>query len=94
MIGKLIPAGTGMKQYKEISVDYGENTEMMNRHAPKAEDEKFVYDTSSAPETQEEESLILEGDTIEETSAEDAPEIEEAVIVELAEEADADEPNA
>ena len=94
MIGKLIPAGTGMKQYKEISVDYGENTEMMNRHTPKAEDEKFVYDTSSAPETQEEESLILEGDTIEETSAADAPEIEEAVIVELAEEADADEPNA
>ena len=30
IIGKLIPAGTGMKRYKNVSVDYGVNTEYMN----------------------------------------------------------------
>jgi len=29
IIGKLIPAGTGMKRYKEIDLDYGVNTELM-----------------------------------------------------------------
>jgi len=29
IIGKLIPAGTGMKRYKDITVDYGVNTEYM-----------------------------------------------------------------
>ena len=29
MIGKLIPAGTGMKQYRNIEVDYGENEPLM-----------------------------------------------------------------
>ncbi|MDR0570963.1 MAG: DNA-directed RNA polymerase subunit beta' [Clostridiales Family XIII bacterium] len=29
IIGKLIPAGTGMKRYKNVSVDYGVNTEYM-----------------------------------------------------------------
>jgi DNA-directed RNA polymerase subunit beta' len=30
IIGKLIPAGTGMKRYKNINVDYGVNTEYMD----------------------------------------------------------------
>ena len=29
IIGKLIPAGTGMKRYRDIAVDYGENEEYM-----------------------------------------------------------------
>ena len=29
IIGKLIPAGTGMRMYKDIELDYGENTELM-----------------------------------------------------------------
>ena len=29
MIGKLIPAGTGMKRYKNIDIDYGVNAEIM-----------------------------------------------------------------
>lgn len=29
IIGKLIPAGTGMRRYKEIDLDYGVNTELM-----------------------------------------------------------------
>ena len=29
MIGKLIPAGTGMKRYGAVDVDYGENEPLM-----------------------------------------------------------------
>ena len=32
IIGKLIPAGTGMKRYKNIEVDYGVNTELMESY--------------------------------------------------------------
>jgi DNA-directed RNA polymerase subunit beta' len=41
IIGKLIPAGTGMKRYKNISVDYGINTELMDSFKPPAEDEDY-----------------------------------------------------
>jgi DNA-directed RNA polymerase subunit beta' len=41
IIGKLIPAGTGMKRYKSISVDYGVNTELMDSFKPPVEDEDF-----------------------------------------------------
>ena len=34
IIGKLIPAGTGMKRYKNIQVDYGVNTELMESYQP------------------------------------------------------------
>ena len=33
IIGKLIPAGTGMKRYKNIDVDYGVNEEFMREYA-------------------------------------------------------------
>jgi DNA-directed RNA polymerase subunit beta' len=39
IIGKLIPAGTGMKRYKNIGVDYGINTEYMESFANYAYDE-------------------------------------------------------
>ena len=32
MIGKLIPAGTGMKRYKNIELDYGVNAEIMESY--------------------------------------------------------------
>ena len=32
IIGKLIPAGTGMKRYKNIDVDYGVNEEFMREY--------------------------------------------------------------
>ena len=32
MIGKLIPAGTGMKRYKNIDLDYGVNAEIMESY--------------------------------------------------------------
>lgn len=41
IIGKLIPAGTGMKRYKNISVDYGINTELMESFKPPTEDDDF-----------------------------------------------------
>ena len=34
IIGKLIPAGTGMKRYKDITLDYGVNTEYMESFTP------------------------------------------------------------
>lgn len=39
IIGKLIPAGTGMKRYKNITLDYGVNTEMMARYDRVPEEE-------------------------------------------------------
>ncbi|MGP1570364.1 MAG: DNA-directed RNA polymerase subunit beta' [Eubacteriales bacterium] len=44
IIGKLIPAGTGMRRYKNIEVDYGVNTELMesfSRKAMEQENEDF-----------------------------------------------------
>ncbi len=38
IIGKLIPAGTGMKRYRDIEVDYGANTEYMENYAQYVED--------------------------------------------------------
>ncbi len=40
IIGKLIPAGTGMKRYKDIDVDYGINTEYMESFKAHDEDEE------------------------------------------------------
>ncbi|MDR1291920.1 MAG: DNA-directed RNA polymerase subunit beta', partial [Clostridiales Family XIII bacterium] len=37
IIGKLIPAGTGMKRYKNISVDYGVNAEFMEAYQKQLE---------------------------------------------------------
>lgn len=39
IIGKLIPAGTGMKRYKSIDLDYGINTALMEAYTAMLEDE-------------------------------------------------------
>lgn len=41
IIGKLIPAGTGMKRYKNITVDYGVNTALMDSFKPPMEEEDY-----------------------------------------------------
>lgn len=41
IIGKLIPAGTGMKRYKNINLDYGVNTELMESFKTPEEEEDF-----------------------------------------------------
>ncbi|GAB1476173.1 DNA-directed RNA polymerase subunit beta' [Bacillota bacterium] len=44
IIGKLIPAGTGMKRYKDIGLDYGVNTEYMESYnVPEEEEEQDPY---------------------------------------------------
>jgi DNA-directed RNA polymerase subunit beta' len=51
IIGKLIPAGTGMKRYRNISVDYGANTEMMESYGKvKAEADAERADGDGEPQ--------------------------------------------
>ena len=57
IIGKLIPAGTGMKRYKNISVDYGINTELMESFKPPMEDEDYDDFDSDAMRASEVEEL-------------------------------------
>ncbi|MBK5253600.1 MAG: DNA-directed RNA polymerase subunit beta' [Peptostreptococcaceae bacterium] len=52
MIGKLIPAGTGMDVYKNIDVDYGENQYLMDHYQD--------VEPEIAPETEESRILITE----------------------------------
>ena len=40
IIGKLIPAGTGMKRYRDVSVDYGANTEYMENYSQYVEEDE------------------------------------------------------
>ena len=49
IIGKLIPAGTGMKQYRNVEVDYGQNQVLIDEYVRKQElenmhEEKSDYD--------------------------------------------------
>ena len=51
MIGKLIPAGTGMKRYSGIEVDYGDFEEYVNGKAEQEEeDETGSIENIVAPE--------------------------------------------
>ncbi len=42
IIGKLIPAGTGMKRYKNINLDYGVNTELMQSYEAELNEARFA----------------------------------------------------
>ena len=52
MIGKLIPAGTGMKAYRNIQVDYGEYEQFMHS-AEKAEDAENAECAQNSPEKEQ-----------------------------------------
>ena len=67
MIGKLIPAGTGMKRYSNVDIDYGENESLMNGEEDSAigsaedyvampieEAEKYIIEASEETEESEE----------------------------------------
>ena len=54
MIGKLIPAGTGMERYHDIEIDYGENEKLMNP----VESEEIIFDE----ETEETETIVFESE--------------------------------
>ena len=68
IIGKLIPAGTGMKRYKNIKLDYGVNEEFMREYEERmraeAEAAENEFEASEAAETAEmvspEEEVIYE----------------------------------
>ena len=70
MIGKLIPAGTGMKRYSNLEVDYGANDWMMHPSdmpriyddAP-AESASAEAETEDSPETEAEEKPTVYGET-------------------------------
>ena len=98
IIGKLIPAGTGMKRYKNIDVDYGVNTELMEsytaQYAEEEEEENFVElaDTSEIEETafqddaeDHEDHDFIDEDKDELEMTEEAEEEEEAETSEIIE---------
>ena len=63
IIGKLIPAGTGMKRYKNINLDYGVNAEIMENYTRQQELEESLLEedfTAYIPEieTVTEEPLV------------------------------------
>ncbi len=53
IIGKLIPAGTGMKRYKDINLDYGVNTEYMESFNLLQEDEDIEEEIESETSVKE-----------------------------------------
>jgi len=60
IIGKLIPAGTGMKRYKNVNVDYGINTEFMENYNVNEDDDDNVQEYE-----QEDLDDIIEGEDAE-----------------------------
>ena len=54
IIGKLIPAGTGMKRYKNISLDYGVNEELMHSYEVYNDGEYYDYDPQTEYELENE----------------------------------------
>ena len=45
IIGKLIPAGTGMKRYKNVELDYGINTALMEAYVEMLQQQKEEEET-------------------------------------------------
>ncbi len=70
MIGKLIPAGTGMKRYKNIEIDYGVNAEIMENFereqelaAMTAENEEALYENPQPEDNAVEASAVEKPET-------------------------------
>ncbi len=81
IIGKLIPAGTGMKRYKNIKLDYGVNQEIMDNY--EREQERLRYEAEvkeNMADEAEDQADENEDIVIVETEAE--PEAEEVVELE------------
>ncbi|MGN0710949.1 MAG: DNA-directed RNA polymerase subunit beta' [Anaerovoracaceae bacterium] len=63
IIGKLIPAGTGMKRYKSVEVDYGVNTELMESFSrlnelEEEEDFEELADMSSVADSEYTDKIV------------------------------------
>ncbi|MGI6205128.1 MAG: DNA-directed RNA polymerase subunit beta' [Anaerovoracaceae bacterium] len=74
IIGKLIPAGTGLRMYRDIDLDYGENQKLMDDYVkakrraemdaaapeqPAAKQEPKTYDTASTAESEGSDDVFL-----------------------------------
>jgi len=74
IIGKLIPAGTGMKRYKNVEVDYGVNQEIMDNYEREQEllrlqemeeENSFSYDLSRIEPEEPADDYIVEDEVSE-----------------------------
>ena len=65
IIGKLIPAGTGMKLYRNVNVDYGVNTEFMETYKELMEAEEYE-------EEYDEDDFTMDPDDFDQQLAEEA----------------------
>ena len=94
IIGKLIPAGTGMKRYKNIDVDYGVNEEFMREYARYQEEaaeadaeEEFTeavsLEEAEGTEITEVCEVTADGEILEPTEFAEAADVKEADITEL-----------
>ncbi len=60
IIGKLIPAGTGMKMYRNINVDYGENKAFIDEYMKRRAEEKAAEEAAArAAKEAEKEKQVL-----------------------------------
>ncbi len=83
IIGKLIPAGTGMKKYKNISVDYGPNTEYVETYAQRLAEEQAeaeAEENGEVPMPEQENVLVDDSgykvkENTEKTDLKDIPDI-------------------
>ena len=81
IIGKLIPAGTGMKRYKNIEIDYGANQEIIDEYLREQELEAQRLEEGAAADEEElgpadeigldDENVTVEAGEAAETDAED-----------------------
>ena len=94
IIGKLIPAGTGMKRYKNISVDYGVNEEFMREYARYQEEaaeadaeEEFAeavsLEEAEGTEITEVCEVTADGEILEPTEFTEAADVKESDITEF-----------
>jgi DNA-directed RNA polymerase subunit beta' len=60
IIGKLIPAGTGMKRYKNISVDYGPNTEYVETYSQRFSDDEADGEDEGRVPMPEQDNIIVD----------------------------------
>jgi len=70
IIGKLIPAGTGMKRYKNIELDYGVNAEIMENYEKEQErlrqeaEARVAMNDAADNEADDEEAVVAEEETV------------------------------
>ena len=77
IIGKLIPAGTGMKRYKNIELDYGVNAEIMENYTRQQEElEAQMLAEEMAAYGDDAEDMLDEAPAFEAETAEEAEYVE------------------